>query len=326
MTKSSTPPASDLPQQSPKRPSSGRGRTFLVFLFRLLLLGVSGSLAGLVGIVIAEFFIPGQIQEPPLVEKVLQGSRTLWKGVSQFPQSWESPSPEVVDPVSTAPSPTESPSVPDALPSPPAPPPPALTDAQRQQVQVQLNQLQTTLQQLDNQAQTLATEIGVADPDASLEEQLQTIEQRLNPDAPPPSPVATQPSPEPSWIAPATSTLLEGELLKVTLPSDALFNEDNSLRSTTTSILNTIVEDLRRYPGATIRVTGHTDSQGDSTQDRRRSFEQAEAIVQYLNDQLGEAYRWVAVGYGNSQPVTDNTSTINRQRNRRIEIVIDPNS
>ncbi|GAB4384756.1 MAG: hypothetical protein Kow00121_48690 [Elainellaceae cyanobacterium] len=320
MTKSSTPPASDLPkQQSPKRPSSGRGRGFLVFLFRLLLLGISGSLAGLVGITIAQFY-PGQVEDPPLVEKLLQGSQTLWRGVTQLPRSWDSSPPEVVSPLPAESA--ESPvSAPDALPAPPSPQS-ALTDAQRQQAQTDLNQLQGELQQLNNRASALATQVG-ADPNASVEEKLQTIQQQLDPTAAPPSPSAAQP--QAGVIAPATSTLSNGELLKVTLPSDALFEGDNSLRSTTASILNSVAEDLRRYPGATIRVGGHIDSQGSAAADRERSFEQASAVAQYLSNQLDESYQWVVVGYGGRQPITDNTSEINRQRNRRVEIVIDPN-
>lgn len=311
MTQSSTPQTSDLPKQRlAKRPSPGR--SFLTFIFRLLLLGVSGSLAALLGIVIAQFY-PGRILDPPLVEKFMQGSQALWQGVTRLPQTWNDPAP-----ASTAsPSPASTaPASPQADASPQLSPPPApLSDADRQRLQAELTQLQTELQQSTDRSAALAT----------IQQRLQAIQQQLNPDAtassaPPDS------APDQSLVAPSTRTIANGELLKVTLPSDALFNPDQiSLRPTTSAILDSIVSDLQRYPAATIRIAGHTDSQGTAEADRDRSFQQASVILQYLSGKLDDSYRWVAVGYGNTEPLVDNTSPINRQRNRRVEIVIDPN-
>lgn len=318
MTQSSTPQTSDLPRQRlTKRPSPGR--SFLTFIFRLLLLGVSGSLAALLGIVIAQFS-PGRIQEPPLVEKFMQGSQALWQGVTRLPETWNDPAPESTSPPSPVGTATPSPQTDvqtdvqtDASPQlPPLPAP--LSDADRQRLQAELTQLQTELQQSTDRSAALAT----------IQQRLQAIQQQLNPDATASSPPAT-PAPDQSFIAPSTRTIANGELLKVTLPSDALFNADQiSLRPTTSAILDSIVSDLQRYPAATIRIAGHTDNQGTADADRDRSFQQASVILQYLSGKLDDSYRWVAVGYGNTDPLVDNTSPINRQRNRRVEIVIDP--
>jgi outer membrane protein OmpA-like peptidoglycan-associated protein len=311
MTQSSTPQASVPTQRSAKRPSPGRGRGVLTFIFRLLLLGVSGSLAGLLGITVAQFY-PGRVPEPPLVEKFLRGSQSLWQGVSQVPKSWSGNS-EPSSPSSPASTPFSSPSPITSL------PPVQLSDPDRQQVQTELAQLQTELQQLNGRATTLESRLGAPASSAPLEQRLQTIQQRLDPNAPVISDAA-----EPGLFAATASTIANGELLKVTLPSDALFAGDNTLRSETSAILDSIATDLQRYPGARIRVVGHTDSQGTTDSDRTRSFEQATAVTQYLANQLGEGYQWVTVGYGSSAPLVENTSAVNRQRNRRIEIVIDP--
>lgn len=336
MTESSTPPVTEVPKtrRKPVRqrpPSYGPGRAILVFIFRLLMLGVSGSLAALIGIAIANLR-PGNIQEPPFAEKLLQGSQALWQGITRLPQSWQ-PSPS---PTSTAPvlAPTVSSDVPTSLPAPPdtspaQPAPVDLTEADRQQVQTELTQIQTELQQLNSRAAELESRVGTANAGNPLEERLQTIEQRLDPDAAPPSP---SPSPAPAenrnFIARATTILSNsGETLTITLPSDALFDADaeqTMLRSETPAILDSITADLQQYPGATIRVVGHTDSQGSSESDRTRSFEQASAVSQYLSEALGEDYRWIVVGVGSSRPLAENTTPINRQRNRRVEIVIDP--
>lgn len=77
MTRSSTAQATE--RQSPQR-SPGGGRSFLVLIFRLLLLTVGGSFAGLLGIAVAQFY-PAQIQETPILEKVLQRSEALIRDI-----------------------------------------------------------------------------------------------------------------------------------------------------------------------------------------------------------------------------------------------------
>jgi outer membrane protein OmpA-like peptidoglycan-associated protein len=227
MTPSSTSSqTSDLPKQRlTKRPSPGR--SFLTLIFRLLLLGISGSLAALLGIVIAQFY-PGQIQEPPLVEKFMQGSQSLWQSVSRLPQTWSSrPTP----PSSAVPA-TNSPTPPQtsATPQLPAPPEP-LSESDRQRLQAELTQLQTELQQATDRSAALA----------SIQQRLQAIQQQLDPNAAPGS--SAQPVANQNLVA-STSTLSHGELLKVTLPSDALFNADQvTLRPTTPAILDSIVTD-----------------------------------------------------------------------------------
>ena len=77
MTKSSTVQATE--RQTPQR-SPGGGRSFLVLIFRLLLLTVGGSFAGLLGVAIAQFY-PAQVQETPVLEKVFQRSEVLIRDI-----------------------------------------------------------------------------------------------------------------------------------------------------------------------------------------------------------------------------------------------------
>jgi outer membrane protein OmpA-like peptidoglycan-associated protein len=119
----------------------------------------------------------------------------------------------------------------------------------------------------------------------------------------------------------------------VTLPSDTLFDStQTSLRPESLAILDSLIGDLQRYPVATIRVSAHVDEQGTVEADRSLSFEQAQAVKQYLTSKLGKNYQWVAIGYGHSRPLAGSPSPGNssplpqsdRQRNRRIEIALDP--
>ena len=103
MTPSSTPQPSAPPKRQPSQPSRGRGWGFLVLIFRLLLLGVGGSFAALAGIAIAQFHPAPQTQDPPWVEKVVRGSRSVWAELEQIPTILG------LAPPSASPSPSASP-------------------------------------------------------------------------------------------------------------------------------------------------------------------------------------------------------------------------
>ncbi|MEB3338094.1 MAG: OmpA family protein [Leptolyngbyaceae bacterium] len=118
----------------------------------------------------------------------------------------------------------------------------------------------------------------------------------------------------------------ETKALAVTLPSDVFFKDSQSaLRPGTNAILDNIISDLRNYPGATILVAVHTDNLGEVKDNQELSFRQAQAVKQYLATHLGSTYHWLVAGYGAAKPVVENTTDANRQRNRRIEIAVDPN-
>jgi OmpA-OmpF porin, OOP family len=315
MTKSTTPQTPAAPKQPAPKAASGRSWAFLVFIFRLLLLGVGGGLAALIGVAIAQFFPAPPTQEPPFAEKVVQGSQSLLTQLKQLPQTWSHPQ----SPAS--PSPASSPNTPAAS-SPqaasPAPQSSPLSDAERQQLQNELTQLQTQLQTLtENSTEPLKDRV------AAIQSRIQAIQQRLSSFTAAPGAATQNGAP---LVAPAAASLLSGDnQLMVTLPSDALFGDDQrTLRPGTEPILDTITADLQRYPGATIQVGAHSDNQGSADSDRTRTFEQAKAIEQYLAGKLGNKYHWITVGYGHSRPVADSSSPINRQRNRRIEIAISP--
>ncbi|QIZ69692.1 OmpA family protein [Oxynema aestuarii] len=115
------------------------------------------------------------------------------------------------------------------------------------------------------------------------------------------------------------------EPLSVTLPSDVFFAPASStLNPDKTELLDNIISDLRNYQGATIRIAGHTDNTGDARANQELSAQRARAVAQYLTETLGDRYQWQSVGYGETRPLADNDSDLNRQRNRRIEIEIQP--
>ena len=309
LTKSSTPQPSAVPQPPPK-PVSKQSWGFLVLIFRLLLLGVGGILAVIAGIAIAQFQPAPKTQDPPLVEKVTRSTRSLWSELQRMPETLG------LAPIKISPSPSAgaaSPAVSAAT--------PPLSEIDKQKLQVQLTQLQSELAKL--KSQPALSEGDRAKQAASIQEQIRIIQQQLSPTAP----VSDAPI-----VPPTTSKVSGNDTMLVTLPTDSLFAQgQTSLQSGAGAILDSILIDLQRYPGATIRISAHTDIQdtqgkapNSESSDRAHTFEQATAIEQYLAGKLGDKYHWTVAGYGHSQPLVDNSNDVNRQRNRRIEIAIEP--
>jgi outer membrane protein OmpA-like peptidoglycan-associated protein len=202
-------------------------------------------------------------------------------------------------------------SQPAAVPAAPATPP--LSEVDREKLQAQLTQLQSELAKLSSQ--TTLSEGDRAKQAAGLQERIRIIQQQLNPAAPATAPI----------VPPTTSKVSGNDTLLVTLPTDSLFSDNQTtLKPGAEAILDSILIDLQRYPAATIRISAHSDAQADEADDRARTFEQATAIEGYLSGKLNETYHWTVAGYGHSQPLAASTDEVNRQRNRRIEIAIEP--
>ena len=79
------------------------------------------------------------------------------------------------------------------------------------------------------------------------------------------------------------------------------------------------------FPRSQIVVEGHTDSYGDDQANLNLSRRRAEAIGEYLTGTLGiAASRVSAIGYGETQPIASNDTPQGRERNRRIDVIIEP--
>lgn len=115
----------------------------------------------------------------------------------------------------------------------------------------------------------------------------------------------------------------------VELPADVLFDFDQDrLRPDARASLDRAAELLRGYPDAPVRIHGHTDAKGSASYNDRLSLRRAQAVAQALAAETGR--RFTAQGYGKTRPVAANTrpdgsdDPEGRQRNRRVEIVIEP--
>lgn len=87
------------------------------------------------------------------------------------------------------------------------------------------------------------------------------------------------------------------------------------------SILDTVAENLIKYPEKDdIEVRGHTSSEGSDAYNMKLSQRRSQSVVDYLR-MKGVSNRLTAVGYGERQPVADNSTEEGRSQNRRVELI-----
>jgi OOP family OmpA-OmpF porin len=90
-------------------------------------------------------------------------------------------------------------------------------------------------------------------------------------------------------------------------------------------LLQNVARAASVFPRSQIVVEGHTDSYGSDDTNMSLSQERADAVSAYLADTFGiPAFRISAIGYGETRPIANNETPQGRERNRRIDVRIEP--
>jgi outer membrane protein OmpA-like peptidoglycan-associated protein len=76
------------------------------------------------------------------------------------------------------------------------------------------------------------------------------------------------------------------------------------------------------HPGLLLQVEGHTDSVGSEDFNQRLSEQRAGSVREFLIGQGVNENAITAEGFGKTEPVASNDTPDGRQRNRRVEIVV----
>lgn len=122
-----------------------------------------------------------------------------------------------------------------------------------------------------------------------------------------------------------TVSVEENEII-IEVPSHLLFDFDKSeLKSDVIETLDQLSQDLNEYEGANVLIYGHTDSQGEETYNQKLSEERAREVQSYLEKKVNvENINLETKGYGQTKPIATNESEEGREKNRRVEIVVEP--
>lgn len=100
-----------------------------------------------------------------------------------------------------------------------------------------------------------------------------------------------------------------------------LFNTDSAtLQPGSTEQLSNIAAILRSYPNIHVKIGGYTDNTGDQSANMTLSQQRADSVKQQLISMGIAPERLEAQGYGDQNPVGDNSTPQGRQMNRRISL------
>ncbi len=121
-------------------------------------------------------------------------------------------------------------------------------------------------------------------------------------------------------VSNAASIQRSQDLLTATFRSEMLFDFDSAtLKAGAYTELDRVAQVLNNYPQTHIRIEGHTDARGDEAYNQSLSERRAAAVKTALVQRSVSSHRILALGYGESQPIS--TADV---MNRRVVVVITP--
>jgi len=101
--------------------------------------------------------------------------------------------------------------------------------------------------------------------------------------------------------------------------------DSDDFKPETRAALDQKVKLLRKRPELTVVIKGYTDSMGPEEYNRELSERRAMAVYEYFRAKGIAPERMEIVGYGELEPVADNSTPEGRALNRRVEIPLDCN-
>ncbi len=120
----------------------------------------------------------------------------------------------------------------------------------------------------------------------------------------------------------------DGDVIRIELPADRLFHQGTSqLLPAAVTLLNQVAGVVaRNYPRQIVGIEGHTDTvPTGAISSHQLSAAQSTAVFEALTSRSRfPAEQLFTVGYGANRPVASNATPAGRARNRRVEVVIYP--
>ena len=173
---------------------------------------------------------------------------------------------------------------------------------------------------------------------ASTSTQLAQV-RAVGPQSPPAAPAAPPGTMTPTAMQSAMTTLAltgvekrtDGGVVRIEIPADTLFESGGAnLMPAGTALLTQISDEVERvYPGHFLGIEGHTDTEplknASWGSQHQLSVARASAVFDFLTSRTSlKQGQLFLVAHGPNHPVVSNATAAGRARNRRIELVINP--
>lgn len=146
------------------------------------------------------------------------------------------------------------------------------------------------------------------------------------------TPTGTWQTPASEWQVPkdlqvpkGVQIVKEKSRVRLRMAADTLFAYDKSnLTPAAEGILQKLGPTLQKFGKSSLMtIEGHTDSNGSDEYNQKLSEARAATVHNWLKAHHYIPGTSVTVGYGEQKPVAPNTDAKGRQKNRRVEIVVE---
>ncbi|MCX6185553.1 MAG: OmpA family protein [Bacteroidetes bacterium] len=95
-----------------------------------------------------------------------------------------------------------------------------------------------------------------------------------------------------------------------------------NIKSESYDDLDKLANILNENKAARLTIEGHTDNLGDTEKNLLLSQQRADAVLNYLIEKGIDKTKVFAVGYGDTKPISPNTTPKGRAKNRRVDLVL----
>jgi OOP family OmpA-OmpF porin len=144
------------------------------------------------------------------------------------------------------------------------------------------------------------------------------------PPPPPPPPVAVAPPPPPPPVAAPAAVVVKGD--SVQIPGQIEFDTGKAtfkVGGGSDAVVDQLKKFLDENPKVTkLRIEGHTDNVGTADANLALSGQRALTVKNSAIAKGVKKERLIAVGFGQTKPLADNTTDEGRAKNRRTEFRI----
>lgn len=136
--------------------------------------------------------------------------------------------------------------------------------------------------------------------------------------------IAGTPLPPPPPPPPKPPPRVEVKKHQIVIHEKVQFDFNRAtIKPVSDSLLNEVASVIQKHPEIKkIEVQGHASSEGNPAYNMKLSQRRANSVMKYLVKKGVSKDRLTAKGYGDTEPIADNSTEAGREKNRRVQFMI----